>query len=235
MLLIKILLILLYTNQLFAYQLSPMSFTFSPKISSHYFVISNDSDKKEAIQITIAKRVMDLSGNEKHPEIEDVFMVYPDQLILKPNERRKIKVQRLSKNTPEIEQAYRLITEQLPINLKKKSDRKVKTSINLLLRYIASVYIAPMSPKKSFKLVKTIVKNNKLNLTIKNSGNTHILLKELKVKLSSLGANYTYSAKELKSMKGENILAGNSRKFILPFPKKMHKTKYKVGINFDMD
>ena len=55
------------------------------------------------------------------------------------------------------------------------------------------------------------------------------------MKLNAAGSNYTYSTKELKPMRGENILAGNSRMFTLPFPKKMQKTRYKVGISFDMD
>ena len=58
-----------------------------------------------------------LDGIETNQDANDDFIVYPPQLIVPPGTQQVIRVTWIGEPEPPIELAYRLIAEQLPINL----------------------------------------------------------------------------------------------------------------------
>ena len=76
-----------------AFKFSPMSQTLNPaKDKNSIFVLENDSNEPIAVQMTIAKRLMDIHGKEIQEEEKKAVTIYPDQLIVPPGEKRSIKV-----------------------------------------------------------------------------------------------------------------------------------------------
>ena len=177
------------------------------------FHVKNESDKPIAVEISLAKRVMDKKGKEQHPDAGDLFIIFPDQLIVKPKEKRAISVTYLGQEQPVKEEAYRLIAEQLPVGLDKS---KKRTNIKILLKYVAAFYIRPKKPKSDLRLktLKTrILKKRTLRFVVRNEGSIHEILADYKLKVSSPKNSSTLRGRELKGFLGENVLSGHEREF----------------------
>lgn len=215
-----------------------MSVSLSPKgkNSSALLHLENDGKAQIAVSLMMTQRIMDKSGKEKHPDASDLFLLFPDQVILAPKERRTVKLKWLGPANITHEQAYRIIAEQLPIELDAK--KKAGANIKILLKYIGAIYITPDNTKSNVLVEDAFYgkKDKLLHIIVNNSGSKHQLLHSLKVKLTakeSKTSSVTLTKKDLKGMDGENILVNTPREFILPWPKKLSPGKIDATVHFD--
>ena len=196
----------------------PMSQTInsSKKNRTALFTVLNDSDSPIAIQLDMRVRDMKPDGSEKHPESDD-FLIFPDQLVLGAKKRRVIKVKWLKGEVKETEKAYRLIVEQLPIDVTKKVTKK--TDIKILLRYIAALYVAPEKGKSELRVIssKTTKDLKRVVFYVENSGSIHQVL--LKPALSITQEGKSFIVTNLEGIRGENILAKTRRYFSFEPPR----------------
>lgn len=220
-----ILSLLLIPSLCYGFKLTPMvaKVEISGKEARTSFQLENDSDKSVPIQIIVTKRVVDLYGKEKYPPAGEDFLVYPTQVILSPGEKRTINVRYMAglQGEHKVEKAYRVIAEQLPLPLGEGEAKKAEAGINVLLRYIAALYVTPKDEQlrlevESFK----ILKGGQLQLTLHNLGSVHQILENHGLKISWKDKKQVESielqgAKELAGLFGENILAAHQREFIL--------------------
>lgn len=232
-------LLLTFSLPTWSFRLSPMNSTFliDKSEKAKIFRISNDSDEKIAVQVTLAKRIMDEAGKETTPEVED-FLVFPSQIILPPKSKRSVKVQWLNKFPVKGEHAYRIIAEQLPIELSKEKQKNQKGNLKILLKYVGALYVSntSFSPKinvESSKVV-AIAKKNMLELLIHNQGNAHQVLKDVTIVVKQGKQKISLSTEqELTGLMGENVLAGQKRRFTITCPKQLNPKKpISVEISF---
>ena len=193
----------------FAFRLSPLSNSIYIGKSKNTVVyqVTNNSDAPMAIEASIVKREMNENGKENLPKTKkDMFIVYPNQLILKPKEKRGIKVTYLGpKNIPS-ELSYRIKIEQLPIDFDKKS----KTGIKILMKYLGALYVTKEEFKHQIVLKEIVEKENHYLFKVANEGKSHKLLKRLKI---SVGEKDFIESDKLKNFSGENILSQSIRRF----------------------
>lgn len=233
------LLVFLFSTNSYAFKFSPMSATIGIKENdnSSLFFLENESDQPIAVQISLAKREMDINGVEANPKIAGELTVYPTQLIIPANEKRSVKVFWSGKDKPASELAYRLIAEQLPIELEKSKSKKA--SIKVLLRYIAALYVKSDDFTSDILVKEIKVDPKSVSVTIINSGKKHQVLTNLSLKFinEKKKKEVLLEADSLKGMTGENILPGTSRIFILPKTEKFSEisSSDKVKISFDKD
>ena len=204
-----------------------------PKTNSTLFFLENDSDQPIAVMTTLLKREMNIEGVETNKPILDELTIYPSQLIIPANEKRSVKVTWVGKSTPDTEQAYRLVAEQLPIELNK--EKKKKASIKVLLRYVAALYVEPEKLSSEVSLKKLEVDDKNVSFLVTNKGKKHQVLSNLKLKV--LGKSMELDSQDLQGMSGENILALSDRVFHFPKNgkfKSIHSTDM-VKINFEKD
>lgn len=238
-----ILMALLFSASAFAFKFSPMSASIGikNKDSSALFYLENDSDQPVAVQVSVAKREMDVNGVETNTKIGNEISIFPTQLIIPANEKRSVKVSWNSKENGnaklEKELAYRLIAEQLPINLEKAKNKK--TSIKVLLRYIAALYITDDDFSSDVKFNGVKRNENKLSFEFENVGKKHQVLANLHLKVSRDKNKKELELKpeDLKGMTGENILASSKRFFVFPCEGKLSEidSESKVKISFEKD
>ncbi len=198
----------------YAFKFSPMSSSLNPaEKKSSVFSIENDTKSPVAIQLSVAKRTMDLFGNEANEFDIKHLQVFPDQLIVPPGEKRSVKVSYLKTDTPSTEEAYRVIAEQVPVDLDKDSSKKA--NIKVLLRYIASFYVTPTKPFSKVELLKYEFdsKDKVWNFTVKNDGTKHQVLTNLTLHFRDKGEMKTIHQDSLVGFAGENILASSQRVF----------------------
>lgn len=194
--------------------------------SSRSFFLENDSKESVAIEMKITGRAIDLQGKETQPEVPDLdktFLIYPPQLIIKAGERRTVRVSYIGNKTIKGEQAFRLIAEQLPVA--GKSDSKTPdrgASINVLLKYVAALYVTPSGSKPKLTVTATVPnppsKDHKMELTLANQGSAHLILRNIELKLKSGNKKANLALNDLKEVSGQNLLANATRKIMVPLP-----------------
>ena len=208
-----------------ALRLVPFGAEFDPRGpgATRTFRIDNDTDQPAAVQVSMVHREPDIDGREHPSDAEDDFVVFPSQLVLLPNEGRTVRVQWLGDSKPAKELNYRIVVEQLPVELDTKSAGGAH--INLLLRYEGAVYIVPPGAKGNLvvEAAEAITEEGtqRLAVTVENQGPAHTPLVNVALTLRARldGATLTLAGdQQLKGLEGGNLLAGYRRRFILPWP-----------------
>lgn len=200
-------------------------FTPSGPGADQTFQVQNDTDQPAAVQLTMVHRAMNIDGQETLTDAGDDFTVFPPQMVLLPHESRAVRVQWLGSPNPKTELTYRLIVEQLPVELSQIPQRGGQ--VRITVRYETAIYVLPPGAKGDVTLEKaepfrTPNGQDMLEVTLKNTGNAHAILSGpvLTVRSASGAPTVTLkSAAQLTGLVNENVLAGHTRRFFLPWPK----------------
>jgi len=214
-----------------AFRLEPISRVFEPAgagATQSYEVI-NDSAEQIAVELSMAERKISLEGQETTESADDDFLVYPSQIVLPPQGVQSVRVTWLGNPNPEKELAYRMIAEQLPINLNNPEESQAETTsgaIKVMFRYMGSVYIRPKNAESKVVLngithEKGTDGNDRLVITFDNQGTRRAVLSELNLNLTSQGSQLTLKPEQLEGVNNGVILAGNQRRFSMPWPQQL--------------
>lgn len=196
---------------------------------STQYQIENTTKETIPVTIKVFERIQNEDGTEVLPKTTQV-KVFPPQLIVPPGQKKTIRVDWIADAPPSIEKAYRIVAEQVPLDLNKKS-AKDKGGIKMLLKYVNALYVDPGKTKSNLQVLKYEL-GEKLRVYIINSGTAHQYLKNVKISFVSNKKTYSVSKKELQKLDGQNILAGSSRYFDFNFDTKIPKG-LKGSIKFD--
>ena len=214
-----------------AFKLEPISRVFEPAgagATQSYEVI-NDSAEQIAVELSMAERKISLEGQETTESADDDFLVYPSQIVLPPQGVQSVRVTWLGNPNPEKELAYRIIAEQLPINLNNPEESQAETTsgaVKVMFRYMGSVYIRPKNAESKVVLngithEKGTDGNDRLVITFDNQGTRRAVLSELNLNLTSQGSQLTLKPEQLEGVNNGVILAGNQRRFSIPWPQQL--------------
>jgi fimbrial chaperone protein len=222
---------ILFSTSVFA------SFEFTPIIASvtpsgagvsTSFTVVNADDTKTPIQIAIYRREPTVDGKESYgadKDATDSFQIFPSQIILNPKEKRTIRVTYVGEPKITKELSFRIIAEEFPINVTdpKKAMSKAVMSIAILTKYVGSLYVTPPGSKDDVYITaegadKT---NSKMTVTMENKGTTHFVFSHPKVIVIDEKTKKEYPLPEdsMNAIGIQNILAGSTRKFVIPWPK----------------
>lgn len=203
-----------------AFKLTPIEMEFAPsgRGATQTFMLENPNAAPEAIEIRMWQRDMDAMGEDILVEDIDNFVVFPAQIILQPGQEQAVRVQWIGDPAPAGELPYRLIAEQLPIDLGEVQAEGGQ--MKLLVRYIASLYVVPDGAKPDVALQSAgpAADGSGLELVFTNTGNAHALLTDLTLTISGGGAQAVLTRDDLETVAGQNLLAGHSRSFVIPWP-----------------
>ncbi len=140
---------------------------------------------------------------------------------------------------PKKELAYRIIAEQLPINLEKPQANQTKPvgAVKIVLRYLGSLYIRPVNVKPDVILegveLQKGINGNELAISFNNRGTARAVLKNLKLQLIGQGKTVDLQPEQLKEINNAVILAGNKRRFVMPWPNSLPVGSVTAKFEFD--
>ena len=227
----KILLIaiLLFSIELiFAFQFEPIIQDFAPSgiNSRRSFQVINSSDVPIAVKVSMVNRNVDLYGKEELTDASELFFVFPKQFVVPAQSTQAVRVQWLGKEYTDIELPFRIIAEQLPVNVNRD-----ESGVTILLAYHGSVYVVPEEFRFGIR-VNDVYKgtdkdgNEALLIELENTGNTHMILEDPVITLTKktlLGGGDTIAleGEELAGLINQNILAGKRRVFTVPWPERL--------------
>lgn len=176
------------------------------------FFVENSSKDPMPVMISVKERQQKIDGSETTPETNDII-VFPPQIIIPANEKRSIRVT-WKGQTPSQEKSYRLIAEQIPLEVKKEKTKG--SGIKMLLKYVAALYVDPGKTKPELHIVSIKHSKKNLQITVENRGTKHapMLNPELTFKMGK--KEVVLKNEQLKGLSGENLLAKSKRTFLLP-------------------
>ena len=233
-------LLALAADEASALRFSPFRAKFEPAgaESNQLFQVENNTAAPTAVQIRIADRQVDVDGGETMRDNEKDFAVYPAQMILPPQSTRSVRVQWIGDPNLKDERAYRIIAEQLPVNLSKETPKS--SSVKVLVSYHGALFVTPPGLSQNvtldfFGVTQEPDQKRMLELVLHNRGTQHALLRDLKLTIKDDRGNVVALADEtaLKGMTGETILAKQRRRFLLRWPRTLHGTPKQVEFTFD--
>lgn len=224
------------------FRLRPMRAELRPmgRDSSRAFHVSNGTDASIAVQMSVVAREIDEEGTEKLTPAEKDFIIYPPQMIVKPKSSQVVRVKWIGDPKPASELAYRLIAEQVAIP-EAEGEATEGVRLHLLVRYGAPLYITPKGAKEAVVLQSVSQRAEKeerqLVVVLENRGTTHANLVDLHLHVSAgkdaARTTVDLAPNDLKGMNTENVLAGHTRRFVLPWPGKLGDGPLDAKFEFD--
>lgn len=199
------------------------------KQKSAQFQISNESNEKIAVELTVKERILDGEGKEMLPDTKEIT-IFPPQMIIPPKEKRTVRVNYNGDTAITSEKAFRVIAEQLPLKVDEKT--KKKSGIQMLMKYMAALYVTPDGAEANIQVVSYEFKNGSIELVVKNSGSKHQILLDPVLSFEASGKKVGLQGKDLEGFAGENVLAESQRVLkIKSNPTVPHKANVTLKIN----
>ncbi|WP_084437756.1 fimbrial biogenesis chaperone [Niveispirillum irakense] len=215
--------LLLISSPASAFRLTPIEMVFDPagRGATQIFRIENDVQNPIAVEIRIIGRSQDGEGEDVEIPSTDEWIIFPEQIILEPGQNQSVRVQWVGDANPTRELAYRLIAEQLPIDIGQTP--QTGGQVRLLVQYKASLYVKPASASPAVTIASAaphrLSDGTVLELMVRNDGTAHQILTGPTLTVEGGGGKATIAAEALGGLAGENILPGVTRRFLLPWPK----------------
>lgn len=125
--------------------------------------------------------------------------------------------------TPEKELAYRIIAEQVPLNI--EDEEQTNQGIQMLLRYMAALYVNPGGVKPDIKVSDVKKEGDEILLTIENNGDAHQILSNPRIQFIKGDTTHVLRAQDMPNLDGQNVLGGATRVFKIP-------SKLEIDSNF---
>lgn len=206
----KLLLILCLFPLILAFKFNPMSQSIDLESGkkSVQFIAENETAENMAIEFSVKVRKMDAEGKEELVTTSDLA-IFPPQVIIPPKEKRTIRVN-WNGSTPASELSFRVIAEQLPLNV---NGKKQASGIQMLMRYMAALYVTPKDVEPKLETSVSASSAKELKLLVKNTGSKHQILSRPTLVLKKGDKKWVLKEKDLQGLAGENVLANNERYF----------------------
>nr|WP_041396916.1 fimbria/pilus periplasmic chaperone [Spirochaeta africana] len=184
-------------------------------MSSQTFQLHNPGNSPIAIELSMHTRELQPDGSEVREPANDLFSIFPGRVILDPGERRTVRVRWIGPAEIDSEQAFRLLAEQLPVNL--TGDEAAPESggvITIMYRYLAAVYVTPERAEADVHAEVIDATNGETRIRISNSGSQHRLLNSLELIVQYAdGSSTLLTSADLPGLAGTNLLAGSWRDY----------------------
>lgn len=208
--------LLLTTFSANALQMTPLSLVLKPSGggTKQSVRVTNESNKPIAVQFSVTTR-QQINNKEVRKPADKDFMIYPPQTIIPARTTQKVRVEWLGAGKIPREQAYRLIAEQVHVSLEERK----QNGISFLMTIENGLYVQPNGSKSNVQVKDVRRHGNQLAVTLTNAGTRHQILRSATLNLKNGGQVLALKSKTLHGLEGNNVLAGATKRFMIPLPK----------------
>ncbi len=191
-----------------SFNVAPIRLFFDAKAKSAVLRVSNKDQEKATLQLDVLEWTQDEQGVDQYAPTQDIVF-FPKIVTLEKDEEKVVRVGYPAAGPETRERTYRLYLEELPVS--KPGETMVKT----VLRMAVPIFIAPLQPHRTSMVDKVDVRAGAAGITVKNTGNQHVFVSE--VKATGLGAADAETF--FGEVSGWYVLPGASRTFVVDLPK----------------
>ncbi|MDT0575604.1 fimbria/pilus periplasmic chaperone [Croceicoccus sp. F390] len=214
-----------------AFDLRPIMVQLAPQgaQASQTVIVRNTHAVPIAVQASVFKRTQNPDGSDTLVPADDDFIILPPQMAVGPGASQSVRVRWIGDAAPAQELAYRLVVEQVPVNLGSRAagaDER-QAQVDVRYRYEAALYIVPKGSQPDARLVaaREAVDQDgqrRLELRIANEGTRRAILDSSALVLTFAGMPpITLEGNQLGALNALNVLAGSERVVSLPWPENM--------------
>lgn len=210
-----------------------MNLVNSGRGSSGVYRLMNTTSDPVSVDMSVYKRGMDKSGADKLELSNDDFIVVPAQATVMPGQTQSVRVQYVGSANIQREQSYRLVAEQVPVEIPGQEEKNA--GIKVLLRYVTSLYVTPPKSKSAPQLMgvewtpEQKDEKSTLKIVIRNTGTAHHIFRETELGFQDGERAYKFLAADLTGLETENVLAETERVFTVK-GLKGPKTKQEIPV-----
>mgnify|MGYP001205360347 CR=1 FL=1 len=213
---------------------TPIEMDFSPsgRGATQTFRLANNDAEPAAVEITVKSRAMARNGEDILGDAEDQFSIFPTQVVLQPGQVQSVRAQYIGDAAIEHEKAFRLIAEQLPIDVGQAPQTGGR--MRLLVKYVASLYVLPRNAKPALDVTDASLVSGPdgqrwLEVTVHNGGGSRKIIRNATLQIGEL----SLSGAALNGLEGENLLARTTRVFRLQAPTQLGAIQAPVRLVLD--
>lgn len=243
---ILILLAIVLNTHIFALrvELSDDTFSTSGRSANRNLFVTNNSEKMIALEVYAQSRIMDpKTGMDELDDVED-FLIYPNQLLLQPEEQQVVTLTWVGEQEITDELAFRIVVEELNLSLGEEDDGADEMTVKVaaLTKVVKAAYVAPPDAKADVSISDTEVVTNEdgdklIRVTFDNTGTAHKIMKQTKIKVVPIddsgskksGEEKEYIPDELNGVL--NILAKSQRIVDIEWPEEINSSYTKVDVS----
>lgn len=187
--------------------------------------IKSQVDKDVPVVVKVMARGLSEDGSEVRTATTDLA-AFPQQFILKAKEERFIKILWKGPKTLDHEQAYRVLVENVPVDLTK--EQVGKASIKIQINYAASFYVSskPGIANVSITSVAKDKSGKNLDLKFENTGDAHLVIARPEMDLSCENAadkKIILKGPTIQKLEGINLLAKTKMNTSISVPNELTK------------
>ncbi|MEY4729009.1 MAG: sigma-fimbria biosis chaperone protein [Pseudomonadota bacterium] len=159
------------------FAVSPIRLDFDRTTKTGVIAITNDDEDKLQIQMKAFEWTQDADGKDKYEETDDLIF-FPKIATLEKGEQRLL---RTSYKIPatEKQKTYRLFIEEIPGPQKAPVQG---AQIAVAVRFGVPIFLKPLKEEVKGEVDSVKYADGKLNVKIKNAGNTHFFINNIQLK-----------------------------------------------------
>jgi P pilus assembly chaperone PapD len=192
----------------------------SKKKKNIIFKVSNPTAEPVAVSFSALKVLGVVKGKEQR-EATSIVQSYPSQFVLSPNETKSVRVRYMGQALPEIEEIYRVIAQELDIDVSDNKDtetkKKVSAQIKMRFSYEGLLFVHKGDAKAKIKIDSFNHTSKGINLVMSNSGNMNDIpsLEDYNYFASLNNKEYLLKEEDLKGLIYSRVLAGKTATYLL--------------------
>jgi P pilus assembly chaperone PapD len=176
-----------------------------------------------AIEINVFERELTLDGELKRDSLKksNDFTMHPTEIILYPNERRRVQVIYRGKK-PAADKAYLLVSREVPLRLDDDDGGGVRMGVSMLMAY-QTVISLETGRRGSLTFVSSkAIEDGNIELIVENKSPGRVAVDRLVI--TAAGERVT----EFTGRKN-SIMPGQQRRFTFPFSKPLTAREVSFG------
>lgn len=194
------------------FAVNPIRLDLGPAAKSGAITVRNDGKAKLSFQMQGMEWTQDSAGKDQYADSRDLIF-FPRIMTIEPGQEGLIRV---GVRAPLVaaEKAYRLFIEELPGPPDTAPSQVSSAQINVLIRFGAPVFVAPVKPEDSAEIGTIDLAKGVLTFAVKNTGNRHHIIQGIQLTgVDALGKEI-YSV----TLSDRYLLAGVSKSFSTVVP-----------------
>lgn len=193
------------------------------------FTLKNSLSYPVAMKAAIYERTPNIFGLEgKYIEANDkLFEVIKPNIILMAKgdksgrDKKTIRVYYKGSLDMAHEHAFRIIVQQMPVDLDKKN--KSKNKVRFLAKFVGALYVTPPKAKPNLILSDIKLDKNTINFKVENQGQRRDFIEGLKITVKGIDkknqvVTKEFKGEELKNIYHHTILSKKTRQFSFEIP-----------------
>jgi fimbrial chaperone protein len=164
------------------------------------------------VSLEFLERELDLDGNLDNKAMVPCkdFLIYPSEVIIRPNERVKVQFTYRGKRKIKEDRAYFLFSKEVALPLEDEEDEGVRTNIQVLMNYYTIVVFQTGKEGKLEFVSSKAIDGGNIELIVENRGGGRVSTRNLAIKTGSdIIKNFTGTK--------NSIMPGQRRRFTFKY------------------